>query len=517
MKRPLRKILVLLLGLALVFTQVGAGEIIVYEFKPGTESAREVLAHVRIKGLVAEFLDPADTGLGKSLGYLLWREVLTAISDQAGAGVILARPRRTERLTDLLKRDYHQAGVQIAEQQKARMLLWGAVNVAEDKLYLSSYLTLIPELIGADLALNLNIEGTGFSAANPRTRFNFAPVTTSRDGLFRRTIITRTDLRPRRRPTRNAPGTAVIPKDTALQALDMHGPWFKVRLPGGSWGYVNQSQVAVPPLSITADERVNVRTSPGGRNKQSPITAGQNFDVLDMRYREGSGTWYRIERNGVSGWVASWVVRPRYSIPAVLFMAGLYRYQSGNYPEAVRSFERFLKSTGTWESNVNLAAAHQMLGAAQLADRRFEDKGSFDARTYLAPFDKAVALTPHDPAAYRLRILGHLANWSMPAAIGDLQRSLELDRFNPEYYQLLDDLAHTLSTDNPRHQVLHIYDFFQEQDVERIDRLNRKYDPARRLLNRLSSLEVDSRRTPPPEDEADLDRKPPHRTSPTFY
>ena len=483
MRRGLRKAAILLLGFTLVFSQINAGEILIYEFKPGTQTAREALAHVRIKGLVAEFLDPADTGLGKSLGYLLWREVLTAISDQAGAGVILARPPGTVRLTDLLKNNYHQAALEIAEQQKARMLLWGAVNAAGDSVYLSSYLTLIPELIGADLALNLNIEGTDFSAANPRTRFNFAPVTTTRDALFRRVVVTRTDVRPRRQPRNDAPRTAVIDQGTALQALDMDGPWFKVKLPDGGRGYVNQSEVAVPPLRITADGAVNVRAGPGTDHaRQYRIATGQSFDVLDMRYRRGHGTWYRIERNGVPGWVASWIVRPQYSIPAVLFMAGLYRYQSDNYPEAVRSFELFLRSTETTESNVNRAVSYQMLGAAQLADKRFEGPRDFDSKTYLAPFNEAVKLTPYDPAAYNLRVLGQLASWSVPAAIQDLQMSLKLDRFNPASYELLDDLSQTLSPSNTRYRILEIYDFFQKIDIDRIKELNKEYSSSRRLL-----------------------------------
>lgn len=42
----------------------------------GTEQPRPPLRHA---GLVAEFTDPAGTGLGVSLSYLVWRELATVI------------------------------------------------------------------------------------------------------------------------------------------------------------------------------------------------------------------------------------------------------------------------------------------------------------------------------------------------------------------------------------------------------------------------------------------------------
>jgi uncharacterized protein YgiM (DUF1202 family) len=469
-----RKLTSVALGLVLALSQADAGEIIVHEFKPGAQPGREVLGHVAVKGLVAEFLDPEDTGLGKSLGYLLWREILTAISDQAGAGVILARPPGGERLTDLLKRDYHRAALEISEQQNARMLLWGAVNVAENRVYIASYLTLIPQAIGADLGLTLNIEGNGFSAVNPRTRFNFRPIKTTRDALFRRTVVARTDVWPRREPRTDASRTDVVNAGTALRTVNMVGPWFEVELPGGKRGYVNQSDVAVPPLRVTADATVNVRAGPGTDHaRRYRIESGQSFEVVDMRYRPGHGTWYRIERDGVPGWVASWVVRPHYSIPAAMFIAGLYRYQSDNFPEAVRSFESFLKSTESAESNVNRAAAYQMLGAAQLLS---EKSSGLDA------LNKAVALTPYDPAAYNFRILGELAARSVPSAIDDLRRSLDLDRFNPQTYALLDSLNRMFSPSNPQLRTLRRAGYFDARDVDRLDALALEFADSRRIL-----------------------------------
>ena len=60
-----------------------AGALIVESFSPGLPQRAEVLAHVPVKGLVAEFINPQGTGLGKSLGYLA-RAVFTDFPGKSG-------------------------------------------------------------------------------------------------------------------------------------------------------------------------------------------------------------------------------------------------------------------------------------------------------------------------------------------------------------------------------------------------------------------------------------------------
>ena len=88
--------------LLLVARPLLAGEQITAEFKDKRAVSPEALRQVPLKSVVAEFLDPGDTGLGKSLSYLLWRETLTAISDQAGAGRTTTRQRCGSRRTSAL-------------------------------------------------------------------------------------------------------------------------------------------------------------------------------------------------------------------------------------------------------------------------------------------------------------------------------------------------------------------------------------------------------------------------------
>lgn len=126
----------------LVAADALAGAQVMPEFRDVRAQSAEALPHVELKAIVAEFLDPLDTGLGKSLGYLIWRETLTAISDQAGAGVIIAEAPPGERLVDMLNRDYHLAAERIARHQRSRMALWGVVEPEGDGVVLETYVSI---------------------------------------------------------------------------------------------------------------------------------------------------------------------------------------------------------------------------------------------------------------------------------------------------------------------------------------------------------------------------------------
>lgn len=422
---------------AVLGTAARAGDIVT-SFVPGQGPGREVLAHVEVKGLAAEFLDPEGTRLGKALGYLLWREVLTAISDQAGAGVILARPPGTVALTDLLLRDYHRAAVEIARSQHARMALWGLVQEAGGQVYVTSYLTLLPEAIGADLQLSLTLgrgEGPlpGFTAELPRSRYNFETVVTSRERLFRRPVVTRSAAPVIAEP---APGARVVGRAAAGQVLPadgMEGAWFRVRLPDGAVGWVENGQVDVPPAEVRVDrDAVNVRAAPATGAVVETRRLRGTYRVLDLRYVAGSGSWYRLDLGGRSGWVAAWLVEPRFSLPAVSFMAGLYRYQRRNFPEAAKAFEGFLRQAGERESAANLSAAHQFVGASLLNQQGQGNRAALEA------MDRAAALTPYDPAVFNLRALTRLGvGAGLGGTVEDVSRALELDRTNVRSRTLL--------------------------------------------------------------------------------
>jgi hypothetical protein len=430
-----------------------AGEQVMAEFKNARAVSPAALPNVRDKGVVAEFLDPGDTGLGKSVSYLLWREVLTAISDQAGAGVIVAEAPPGERLVDRIAQDYHEAALRIAANQQARFALWGAVDAEGDRLLVDTYVSLVTGGSASDLRLRLGAHVSGpppearkvdeeaskFEARLARSRFGLATVDVARSELFDRPLIAEGTLVVRERPAADAPELLRAAPGSLLHAVDMKGSWFEVSLPDGRRGYLPAGRqegsqgtamaLRVPPKWVEADATaVSLRHGPG---RETVLVGRQDlhgrFRVLDMRYRSGDGLWYRIvveEKKGADAWVAASSVRPRFSMPAVHLMAGLYRYHAGRLADAAAEFQRFLDSPGVAESAANRAAVLQLLGASLLPDPG-QTKPAWQA------FTKAIELTPYDPEVYMVRSVACVGLGRAETALDDVGKALELDARNP--------------------------------------------------------------------------------------
>lgn len=424
----------------LLFTasNLHAGGAVMAEFQDIRSRTPEELPHVLLKAVVAEFLDPMDSGLGKSLGYLLWRETLTAISDQVDAGVIIAEAPPGERLVDMLQQDYHLAAERIAKHQHARIVLWGAVEPEDDEVSIETYLSILDQ--GGDsklrLTLSANVEAGPPSwhrsgktplidAVVSRNRFNFSPISVSRRTLFERPLVTTSVISIYQKPDSNSHRLLRLPAGRAIQALDMDGAWFKVQLADGKNGYLHAGtfgNLQLPPRKIVADRKnVNLRSGPGTDHR---IVANRNlrgeFLVLDMRYRTGKGLWYRINTGDQETWIAAFLVKPQFSVPIVHFLAGLYRYYGQRPKDCVDEFGQFLRESTANEDHINIAAANQLLGTCRLLNRESPDLG-------YAAFSKAISYTPYDPNAYLLRSVVSLGAGHPEYAIEDLETALMLD------------------------------------------------------------------------------------------
>ena len=469
----------LALALACLLPQGHAGEII--RFEAGAQARTDVvLANVPVKALVTEFLDPGDTGAGKSVGYLLWREILTAISDQAGAGVILARAPGDQRLTDLLEQAYHDAAVRIARSQSSSMAVWGAVNADGQALYVSTYLSLLPEAAQLQLVLRLSAPGVppGLEAEITRTNFNFPLLETTRAQLFERRVVTRAQATARASADASGSAVARVPKGNALDAVDMDKGWFKVRLSDGRFAYLDNSVVDVPPRTVEATRVAAALSNTPGGQRQKRVTLDGSYRVLDMRYVEKKGLWYQLEVDGVNGWVPASLVRARFSLPVVHFVAGLYRYQFRRYEDARREFAQYVSAPDAGDDNPSFATAYQLLGASTLLTKStvFEaDPAALDL------FSKAVAATPYDPTAYSLRALSSLAlRRQAGGALTDLDRALQLDPTNATAARITDTLREQLT--NPRGGMLNymLQDGRSPAVQRQLEELAQRYSGANR-------------------------------------
>jgi SH3-like domain-containing protein len=444
MKKVL-SILVLACSLLAISRGTVWGGAAVIDFRPGHAHAPEELVHLGNKGLVAEFLDPGNTGLGKALGFLVWREILTAISDQAGAGVIVAHPPGDEYLSDMLKRDYHTAALEVARSQKTWMALWGSTFEEGGKVYIETYLTLLPDVGQLDALLAAVSSGevlSGLEVHLSRTKYNFAMLELTREELFHRPVITGRATTLYAAPKVNSEIVEEVSPGVRLQGLDMDGRWMKVQSQKGNVGFIRMHEhvgLKVPPRIVEVDRKnVNLRKGPGRDYDRITKTSLQgSFKVLDMRYRHSQGLWYQIDANGREGWIAAFLVRERFSLPVVHFMAGLYRFQARRYKQSEREFHQFIRAPKVEARSVNLATAYQLIGAVQLKSR------SYVRFNREKPFEKAMSLTPYNPAPYTLRALARLVRSNkISAALPDLEKALELDssdRNTLQMFHMLDD------------------------------------------------------------------------------
>lgn len=410
----------ILFALLLATAPVMAGDIVTRSFTEGQADGARVLSHVEHKAVVSEYLDPMDTGIGKSLAYLLWREVLSAISDQSGAGVILARPPGDERLVDLLEKDYHIAALRIAEHQQARMALWGAAQEVGSEVYVTSYLSLVEATRGNTIRYDIQrsrVFGTRegeIEFTMPRTRLNFPAVRRSREQLFRRPLMLTRATNVRTEPAKDAERIGQLPQGSVAEGVDMNGGWFKVELPNGERGYITATNVDLAPLALRVDRRgINLRSEPVQR--EDTVLRNTNlrgeFTVLEQRFG-GGRLWYRIDLDGEPVWLAASLGERVYSMPVVHFLAGLYRYFGGRHADTARAFQGFIDYPGSRHNNVNLSVAYQYQALSSLL------AGANPAGL----LRKARVQTPLDATTYKIEALSWIGDPDAGERISELLR-----------------------------------------------------------------------------------------------
>lgn len=425
MRRLLPVLLALLNGLC------QAGEIVT--FTPGKPLPAPVLEHVAVRAVVAEFVDPDQSGLGKELSFLLWREVLSAISDQRGAGVIIARTPGGTRVSDLLKTDYHEAALRIAMAQGARMAVWGAIDEEGGALHIATYLSMLGDTRDAELALRIRTSSrgdTGLGVRITRTKFNFPVVRRKREELFSRWVVSRPGARMWSAPG-TGPSVAVAP-GTALQGIGMREEWMVVQLAGGRTGYIKVGEVDLPPATVAVDAGQSLWAEPRADSARIGRTESMTASVVDQRWVAGRGLWYRVSFGARAGWIQAGLVQPTYLLPMVHFVAGLYRYQLGRWDDAVREFERYVNSPEARDDNASLSTAYQLIGASRLMRASAQKNGDASlAKGWEDDFARALQYTPYDPAIYTLRAVAQTAARRSLEGVGvDLDKALELDPGN---------------------------------------------------------------------------------------
>ncbi|MFT6899626.1 MAG: tetratricopeptide (TPR) repeat protein [Paraglaciecola sp.] len=387
---------------------------------------REALQHIKFKSVVLQFVDPGETDLGEGLARVFWREILDSISDLKGAGVIIAYDRDDQIKQQLgeqdvqtfLQQGYHQAALKIAEFQKTQMAAWGAILNDGDGIYLQSYLSLREASEQNWMQVTINFtDAPPLSVPFIRPQYNLPPITATRSELFSRRFFTRCNLDAgcaegielRSGPANDFDVITHVAQGSAIDVVDMHQQWLQVKIDTNQLLWINLYHVEMFPEQIRFDRvsRVNLRQGPMEKVLASVNLDGQ-YNVLDaQRYGRWRTPWYKIKVQENVGWIRSDLASSRqYMFGAVHLIAGFYRYNAGQYDQAIQDFSNYLLLVPD-EDNVTRANVLKLLAASELAGRSANSNRVQRAGNYLR---QAAEYTPFDASVYTLQALLHIAD-----------------------------------------------------------------------------------------------------------
>lgn len=388
-------------------------------------------------GIVASFVDFADSELGDSLGYLLSGELLATLAktpkEYSVEVVSLATAIRPKYA---LNKNYHVSATAMAIDYKAPLTFWGAVRKQGNGISLTAFLTMRQELRDSDLLIGVELTGdqrSSFQAGLTRTRYEFAGQSAPVDKLFHRRLVARSKASLLDQPRPNGTDLGIVEAGQALVGLSMHGSWYQVKTADGHEGYIDIDKLKVLPRTVAVEAaRLTGRSGPGQQFAPRAIAnTHSEFDVLDVTFDERGEGWYQVSADDGSAWIDAEHAHPRFSLSALHFLAGVYymRAPKGLYTcqfkKAASQFSQFIDASASKEKNFNLASAHQLYAANVLLS---EESCGRDREKALVAYTAAVALTPYDATAYNLRAVANLgAPPVAPDVVADLKNALQLD------------------------------------------------------------------------------------------
>ena len=407
-------------------------------------------------GIVASFVDANEAELGDSLGYLLSAELTASLADAPkdyALSVVSLSAGGTSKYT--LNKNYHVSATAMANDYQAPLTFWGIARRQGSTVSVSTFLTLRQELRNSDLLLGVKLKAnpaSTFQAGLTRTRYDFAARTSAIENIFQRRLVTRGKTVLLSQPRSNAADLTSVEAGTVLVGVAMRGAWYQVKTKDGRDAYVDVDQLKVlPPSVIVNYQGMAARAGPGTHFETRTLGYTQTeLEVLDVAVDERGMGWYQVRAandsvdrassakasKGQTGlWIDAEHALPRFSFPAVHFLAGIYylRAPAGvyrcQYEMAASHFSQFIGVAPISEKNINLAAAHQLYAASKLLS---DENCGHDKDKALVAYTAAVALTPYDATAYNLRAVANLdATQLAPEVVADLKSALQLDVQDP--------------------------------------------------------------------------------------
>ncbi len=435
MSRRRRLMRALLMPMVLAATAATAETIV--GFERGLPRSGNVALAGRTKLVVVDFLDPKKTGLGKAVAALLFKDIFSAVIDQAGAGIVYAPFPPGQRPGDLIERDQHRAALRIGAEQQGRLVLWGSIEPVGDALILNTALSLLSAGEDPELVVQLTVARQpvqDIAAELPWTRFDLPAIAIRRAQLFDRLgVVGASGMPLRAAPEASAAVLRSARPGEILQIRDMLDEWFVIA-DGGRQVYVDakprqdlSTGLQLLPRRVTggADDTVHA-DSTARSNVVAKLESQRLYPVLNRRVIDGQA-WYHVDVGGKRGWVMQARVVGAQDLAATNLAVAALRFVFGNLDGAERELRRFLVRPENERTNIVTSGALQLLGVTMLRRRDLDPANQAAAMSLL---DRAIDETPHDPAAHNLRAVARLGLQGGLAAIDDLDAALAIDPLN---------------------------------------------------------------------------------------
>lgn len=428
----------------------------VVSFERGQQRSGDLALAGRTNLIAVEFLDPRKSGLGKAIGALLFKDLLTGVGDQAGAGVLGASPPIGQRLADFVERDQHRAAQRIGQEQRGRLVLWGVVEPVGDQIVVNASLTMLAPTEDPELILQLAVQKQpvpDIASELPWTRFDLPPQVLRRGPLFERIAVAGAagvPLRAAAEPSAAVLRTARPGEQLAIR--DMQEEWVvladgqrrvfvdgKPRADSGAAFQVMPRRVGVvEPEAVHAEP--SERAAVVGRLEPQRVYA-----AIGRRSVDGQ-SWLQVDAGGKRGWIRQVRAPTVHDIAAVSLASAALRFVFANNEAAEIELRRFLARPEGERSNVATAAALQFLATTVL---RRPSSAQAEREAALDLLDRAVVETPYDPGALNLRAIARLGLKGGLAAIEDLEAALAIDPLNGRARILAAALKRASESNNP--------------------------------------------------------------------
>jgi SH3-like domain-containing protein len=435
-----RRLLGLLAGLLVAALSLAApvrAQVPAIGFERGLQRPGEGASSARSRLVVLEFQDPQRTGLGRGVAALVYKDLLTAIGEQADAVVVHPAAPIGQRLADLMDRDSHRAALRIAAENQGRVVIWGRIQALDDVLVIHTAVSLPSAVEDPELVLQIAVAGRrvqDVAAEIAWTRFDFAPVAIRRTQFFDRLAVAGgSGVQLRAAPESSAAVMRTARPGEILNLRDMRESWYVVA-DGARSLFVDASprqnlatgfQILPRRLVVTEEEIAR-----GDSNERAATIAKlepqRAYTVLARRAPDGR-PWYQIDAGGRRGWVPQGRTIGILDLAAENFALAAHRILAGDAGGGERELRRFLMRPEGERSSAVSAAALQLLGTTLIRTPAATHQQRAAA---LALLDRAVEETPFDPSALNLRAVARLGVSGGKAALDDIEAALALDPLN---------------------------------------------------------------------------------------